>query len=433
MKLFGGRVGGHGRGEKPPAPPGKSAEEAPRGTPSPSAQDMEASSLPLVDWLKRIRFPKPNWRKLRIPLLALGIVLLLAIVGVILYFLWEKPPTEAEPALATPTLRPAVSDYPTPPPPETAPPTPTEFLETPEPTEEVHEVRRRENVYTFVLLAKDQVGASTDTVMVARLDAENNRLDVVSIPRDTLVNVSWGVKKLCTVYGGVRGDMVSFNTYLTDLLGFPVDHYAVVDVSIVERLVNAMGGITYYVPRDMDYDDPDQDLHIHISEGYQYLTGTDTVKVLRYRMGNDGTGYQTGDIGRIGAQHDLLKSVAAQLLQAGNIPHLDQIIEIFRTSVTTDLSANNLAFLAREFLEMDKDNIRFYTAPGHSVGIRGGSYYELELEGWLEIVNEALDPYDAEVTAANLNLLRTLEEGGAISTTGELVPKDSFLNFYELG
>ena len=124
----------------------------------------------------------------------------------------------------------------------------------------------------------------------------------------------------------------------------------------------------------------------------------------------------------------------AQLLRAGSIPHLDQVIQCFAENVETDLSANNLAYLARAFLGMKPENIRFFTAPGHGVGIRGGSYYELEPEPWLEILNDALNPFDAPLTADNLDLLRTAEDNsGAVSTTGELVPLETFLDFYSLG
>ena len=277
--------------------------------------------------------------------------------------------------------------------------------------------------------AYDQLGVSTDVVLVGRLDSENLTLDVVSIPQDTLVNVSWGVKKLNSVMVGERGDPERFVEHLTDLLGFQVDNYVILDIDVVEKLVDCIGGIYFYVPRDMDYDAEDQDLHIHIAKGSQLLLGEDAVKVLRYRMGNDGSGYPNGDLGRIATQQSLLKALASQLLKLKNIPNLEKIQQIIESDVQTDLTANNIAFYVREFLQMKEDAVRFQTAPGKGVSIRGGSYFELDVDGWLAMINESLNPYDTDVTAENLDVLRALGRDGAISTTGELVPLGTFYNY----
>lgn len=406
MKLFGGR---RGRASPPPrskAPPDPPEEKLPLG------ERMRAA-------IKRV------------PRALFGLVALALLAGAAVYFLWARPPETQDAGLASPTVRPAMPERTTPPP-ETPPPPETTEEPEPEPSAAKAEMRRREACYTFLILALDPMGANTDAILAGRLDAERGTLDVVSLPRDTLVNVSWAVKKLNTVYIAEERDMERVLDHVKGLLGFSLDSYAVVDAVAVEKLVNAMGGVTYYVPRSMDYDDVTQDLHIHLSEGYQYLTGSQVVDVLRFREGNNGTGYVDGDLGRIRMQQDLLHSVAEQLLQKGTIPNLETLIEVFRENVTTDLSPNNLAWFAGEFLRMKKENVRFYTAPGNSVSIRGGSYYALELEPWLETLNEALNPYDQDVTPANLDLLRVPAAGDVVSTTGETIPIYDFLNFYAL-
>ena len=180
----------------------------------------------------------------------------------------------------------------------------------------------------------------------------------------------------------------------------------------------------------MDYDDPTQDLHIHISAGYQLLTGENAVKVMRFRMGNDNSGYANGDLGRIATQQDLLKAMVAQFLKLGNIPNLSNALEIIQTYVKTDLTANNIAFLARSFLTMDRENVRFHTLPGTGISIRWGSYLQVNLEEWLPIVNDYLNPFYQEITAENLDILEYVNSTvGATSTTGEVIPIDSFYDF----
>ena len=417
MKLFGGKQSGtHLATPRLPRDPEPQKPEAPA--------PLEAPPDPAAKRRKRRR----------VLLIALCAVLLALLACVGVYLLWEKPPDVKQSGLVYPTVGPAMPEpqRPTPPPPTpTETPPESEAPETPEPTETARTAQRKENCYTFVILAKDQVGANTDVVLVGRLDAGAGLLDIASIPRDTLMNVSWGVKKINTIYVAVNQDMAEFESYLSGILGFTVDAYAVVNIRAVQKLVDTIGGVNFYVPRAMDYDDPTQNLSIHIPEGYQYLSGADVVNVLRFRVGNDGSGYLNGDLGRIETQHELLKSVMASLLKLGNIPNLDKLIEIFIEDVQTDLTASNLAYFAREFLTLREENIRFHTAPGRSIGIRGGSYYELELAGWLDIINSGLNPWDMDVTASNLDLIRC-PDGTVVSTTGETVPLDTFLDFSQL-
>ncbi|MBR6709870.1 MAG: LCP family protein [Clostridia bacterium] len=405
MKLFGGKQSGK---RKKPAPKTPRKKER------------------LLNFLTML-FNSSEWKKIRRGLVIVGCVVVLVLVGIIAYSIWEKPPEQVtdEPA-AVMTPKPAVSDVPIVFPDETPPPSP-EPTETPEPTPEP--VVRREGSYTFLLMANDQLDTNTDTIIVGQIDTENGTLDLVSIPRDTLVNVSWGVKKLSTVLTSERNDIDQFLVHLEKLIGFRVDCYALVDIEAVEKLVDCIGGIYYNVPRDMDYDDPQQDLHIHIPQGYQLLFGEDVVKVLRFRLGNNNSGYVNGDLGRIETQHDLLTTLAAQMLKLGNIPNVDEAIEIFQTHVKTDLTANNIAFFLREFLKIKEENIRFHTLPGEGVGIRGGAYFQLDPEGTLEIINTCLNPYNADFALEDLEILRALGTEGAASTSGEIIPITSFYDF----
>ncbi|MBE6998214.1 MAG: hypothetical protein E7427_08625 [Ruminococcaceae bacterium] len=377
-------------------------------------------------------FHSPVWKKLRVPLIALGCVVLFFLLALLIYNLWERPPeTEADGPRTQPTAAPVVlTPAPTAAVLPAVTPSPTEQPdETPEPTPEPVTSGRRENCYTFVILAYDQMEANTDTILVGRMDTDAGTLDLVNLPRDTLVNVSWGVKKLSTVLASERGDMSAFLEHLGDLVGFTADCYAIVNIQAVEKLVDCIGGVYYNVPRDMDYDDPTQDLYIHIPMGEQHLNGEQAVQVLRYRMGNNGTGYPNGDLGRIATQQDFLKSIAGQFLQLGNIPNLSTAIDIFQSNIQTDLTANNIAFFVREFLKLDKENVRFHTLPGQGATIRGGSYWEVKIDAWVELLNTNLNPYRQEITADNLNILRAAGEEGAVSTTGETVPLESFLDY----
>ena len=433
MKLF-GDTGKHLHAAQKPgrtvAPARQPAEKKPPEQPAAQQAAPERKPFALGEF-----FRSPIWRKLRAPAIVLGCIVLFFLLVLLVYSIWERPPeVSQEGPKVQPTVQPAVETFapetakPLAQPEETAQPG-TEPETTPEPTEEPVATGRKDNCYTFVILANDQFLANTDTILVGRMDTDAGTLDVVHIPRDTLVNVSWGVKKINTVLVNERNDPERFLEHLGNLIGFTPDCYAVVNIRAVEKLVDCIGGVYYNVPRDMDYDDPTQDLHIHIPAGYQLLNGENAVKVLRFRVGNDNSGYANGDLGRIATQQSMLKTIAAQFLTLGNIPNLTSAIEIFQDNVTTNLTANNIAFFVREFLKMGTDSVRFHTMPGTLVSIRGGSYLQVVIDEWVDMVNDYLNPFLHVITADNLNILQDAGALGAVSTTGEELPLTSFFDF----
>ena len=352
--------------------------------------------------------------------IAVCVVLVLAFAAVAGYLAWEKPVDRAGGGLVDPTA-------------ESVPPKASEAPDAEpsvEPTQDPNEgapASLNENMYTFLVVGLDQVSNSTDTIMVGRIDTETHKIDVVSIPRDTMVNVSWGTKRVNTYYSsdlvsggnGIDGLMKG----IRDLVGFDIDCYAVVDLEAFVELVDAIGGVDYDVPIDMYYYDPSQGLNISIPAGMQHLDGETAVKVVRFR-----SGYATADIGRIGTQQDFLMSVASQMLTLGNIPNLPTFIDIFEKYVTTNLSASNISFFARQFLMCKSEDINFHTAPGNGGdSVKGNSYYALYVDEWLEMVNECLNPYDQPVTTANVNILTHSYSSGFYSTTGVIAGgADSF-------
>ena len=352
--------------------------------------------------------------------IAVCVVLVLAFAAVAGYLAWEKPVDRAGGGLVDPTA-------------ESVPPKASEAPDAKpsvEPTQDPNEgapASLNENMYTFLVVGLDQVSNSTDTIMVGRIDTETHKIDVVSIPRDTMVNVSWGTKRVNTYYSsdlvsggnGIDGLMKG----IRDLVGFDIDCYAVVDLEAFVELVDAIGGVDYDVPIDMYYYDPSQGLNISIPAGMQHLDGETAVKVVRFR-----SGYPTADIGRIGTQQDFLMSVASQMLTLGNIPNLPTFIDIFEKYVTTNLSAANISFFARQFLMCKSEDINFHTAPGNGGdSVKGNSYYALYVDEWLEMVNECLNPYDQPVTTANVNILTHSYSSGFYSTTGVIAGgADSF-------
>ncbi len=263
---------------------------------------------------------------------------------------------------------------------------------------------RKEHFYTVLMTGLDDENGGSDTNLLMALDAENGTINVVSLPRDTLLNVSWSVKKLNNAYH--HGGISQTRTEVSRLLGIPVDYYVTVDLRAFVELVDAIDGVDFDIPVDMDYDDPEQDLHIHFKKGPRHLTGQQALEVVRWRQNNDGTGYATADIGRIGTQQAFLTAVAKQTLQVSNLDKIPEMAEIFSTRVETDLKLANLIWIGEQALSMGSDSIAFHTLPGDGAGYyKGGSYYVLDPEGVLELIDTYFNPYRRPLTREDMDIL----------------------------
>ena len=446
-----------------PTPPAEPKQEAePKEAPEPEAQVPEeakpqaqpteeahppkpVSDDPTISWTpekpekgpgtegtKEIRFRTPEEeaeieeiiadyqkKKRRRRIIVLAVLAALVIGGFVLWKSLVKPPEIVQPTAkptAEPTAKPTVKPTVKPEDPEV---TPTEEpVETPPP-----ERMRRENVYTIMLVGRDQGLGNTDTIMVGVFDVDAGTVNVVSIPRDTCANVESDpnkteTKKISGVYS--RADFDGLRDAVSDMVGFPIDCYVSVSVNGFVQLVNTIGGVTFNVPHYMNYDDPTQNLHIHFSAGEQYLDGYDAIKVVRWRQNNDGTNY--GDIDRINTQQEFLKTVFKKCLSLENlVTNLDDYIKIFQEYVKTDLSTGNMTWFAKEILKLKTEDIHFYTMPSnYNDSIGGFSYGTVLVDEWLAMLNESFNPYDQPIELEDVDLIYRDENGTLCATSGEI-------------
>lgn len=328
----------------------------------------------------------------------LGVFAVILIAGYSVYMLWEKAP-EVEPE--APAAIGLIGK--------------NEDLD--EATDAVSPDRNKD-VYTILLVGNDDGNGNTDTIIVGRLDTVDHKMDFVSIPRDTLVNLDWNVRKINAVYAGTANSggvaIDGLKKQIRNLVGFNVDCYAVIDLGVFVDTVDLMGGINFDVPQPLHYEDPNQDLYIHIDSGYQCLNGEQAMGVVRYR-----SGYANGDLGRIEMQQKFLKAAASQFISLGNIPNISKVVDLLSKNMDTDLSAANIAFFLRQALMCKSEDINFHTMPNTPDMVYGLSYTIVELQPWLEMINNCLNPYNAMVTEANIDVV--YKSGGVVmSTSGVL-------------
>lgn len=254
---------------------------------------------------------------------------------------------------------------------------------------------RKDKFYTILVSGCDDGNGNSDTNILLAVDAENNYIHGVSIARDTKAVWDGRNHKINAAFGS--GGIEKLAEVIGDQLGIPVDFTVSVDLKGFVALVDAIGGVDFDVPVDMNYEDPYQDLYIHFSAGMQHLTGEEALKVVRCR-----SVYATQDIGRMETQQKFLKAVAKQTLTLSNVDKIPEFANIFNQYVKTDLTLGNLAWLGTEAISMGADAVSFSTLPGEWDD--SDNFVHLDPDATLEVVNQYLNPYVEDRVMADLNI-----------------------------
>ena len=295
--------------------------------------------------------------------------------------------------------------------------------------------RKSEDFYTVLIMGRDTGGGgNTDTMLLASYDVTDQKATVMSIPRDTMVNVSWDLKKINSVYnwngGGDKGIRAVYKE-IAQLVGFEPDYQIVVEWDAIGEIVDAMGGVYFDVPRDMKYNDPYQDLVIDVKKGYQKLSGEDAMGVIRWRHNNSGGGYPDGDLGRVKTQQAFLKAVVEQLLQLKNVPKFGEFAKVFQRNVETDLSFNELFWFGQQAVlgGLKVENVKFVTMPNKPASCWSRtvknmqSYVVPDAKALLELVNNDLSPFVEPSVLSDLDIMSVNADGSISSTSGYVEDK----------
>ena len=267
--------------------------------------------------------------------------------------------------------------------------------------------KKLENLEPFTVLimgvSEDISVKLTDTIIVASYNPKTQKATLLSIPRDTFVGAN---KNKATSYDKINAlyqtktkekDTSPEKTLaaVNKITGLNITYYVVVSNNALVQLVDAIGGVEYDVPIDMDYDDSSQDLYIHLKKGYQKLNGEQAEWLVRFRHNNNGTSYPSSygnnDLGRMRTQREFLKVVAKQMIQLKNITKIGTFIDIFKENVQTNISNWSLMKDYIPYMvDFDIENIQTETLPGtpSSFGPYNLSYFVYNEKQTKELVNK---------------------------------------------
>lgn len=242
----------------------------------------------------------------------------------------------------------------------------------------------------------------SDTMLLLRFHPDTKKMVVLSIPRDTQIDLAgYGIGKI-NAANSVGGPALSAKA-VSDLLGgVGIDRYVRVNVQGVEKLIDALGGVTVYVPKDMKYQDDSQHLYINLKAGKRHLNGNQALQLLRYRYD------ENGDIGRIQRQQMVMRSLMEQALNPTTIARLPKILSVIQSHIDTNLTVEELFALVGYANQLDRSNVKMLMVPGNFNGTG-----EHEISYWLPDYNriqslmaEYFDLGVGSLAAAEPNYLR---------------------------
>lgn len=259
----------------------------------------------------------------------------------------------------------------------------------------LYQNQRKTDFYNILVFGSDAVGENTDTILLVSLDAANKKINILHIPRDTLILDSDGkaTRKINSAFG--EGGQEKLKNEVKKLLGVEIDKHIHITTKGFREVVDEIGGVSLDVPMNMDYEDPEQDLYIHIKKGQQVLDGKSSEGFVRYRYG-----YVEGDLGRIKAQNIWLSAFIKALLTPSNIAKLPQLVKIAFDNIKTEMTVDELVYLALQASTIGTDKMTFFTLPGEPRESDFG-VYKTET---IELINKNFNVYNQNIEPSKFNI-----------------------------
>ena len=260
--------------------------------------------------------------------------------------------------------------------------------------------QRKEKTATILLCGTDKDGTRTDTMMLLYLDGAENRVGLLSLPRDTLTRTSEGKRaKLNSAYGrngcGEEGMEWTLN-YVQDIIGYRPDGYILVDMELVPKIVDLMGGVNVHLDHHIRVET--DGVEVYVPKGDQHLDGEEVLATLRYRYG-----YANADLGRVQVQRMVITECMKQWVNPLKLMKLPAALELIEEESLTDLTAGNFLWIGKTILG-SMDHMTSDTLPGYADMRGGASYFILYPEKVADLINESYNPYTVDIDAGDLDI-----------------------------
>lgn len=265
-----------------------------------------------------------------------------------------------------------------------------------------------------LLIGFDKTGGLTDVIMVGHIDPANNKVSIISIPRDLEIYFTDDefnhIKKnnpnnqvlhckLNNIYSLIGWDeraLQDVREVVEVITGLEMDYMMTIDTSGFGEMVDMVGGVEFYVPQRMYYNDPYQDLHIDLYEGLQVLDGDKAEQLVRYRKD-----YERGDLQRIEIQQQFMSAFVDKAVGSRDFGQITQLIQKGFELVDTDFGAIVVMEYAEFFFELELEHIlssdNMMTIPSYGEKVDGVWFQFFELEEARKAVKDLIEDVDEPI------------------------------------
>ncbi|WP_424407737.1 LCP family protein [Microcoleus sp.] len=217
----------------------------------------------------------------------------------------------------------------------------------------------------------------SDTILVFHLDPRDKSISLISVPRDTKVQIP-GIRFSKINEANARGGAALAARLVSTILNnVTIERYVRVSNGAFRELIDLLGGVEVFVPRAMSYTDTAQKLKINLAQGWQTLDGEQAEQFARFR--NDGL----GDIGRIQRQQSLIQAIRNRFTSPSVLVRLPEIVRLMQKYVDTNLNFEEILTLTNFGLQLERDSFKMVMLPGRSSSGQGDlrSYWILDVAG----------------------------------------------------
>jgi len=217
----------------------------------------------------------------------------------------------------------------------------------------------------LLVVGLDNVEGShrTDTILVIHISPTDKKVNVVSIPRDTIMNVPGiGLTKVnhAFAYGGIGLSRIT----LEDFFGIKIPFTVVINIDGLAKVIDTLGGLTIDVEKRMYYVDYAGGLFVDLYPGIQHLNGRQALGYVRFRHDS------SGDMGRILRQQKFMQALARKIITKKDVLSAPKVIISLLSNINTNMSVRQVLGLSLAMRQsFDIGNIEMTSIPGDSIMI----------------------------------------------------------------
>ena len=254
----------------------------------------------------------------------------------------------------------------------------------------------------------------TDTIMVLNYNPKSKKMQIVSVPRDTLINVNGKNAKINAAFA--IGGYSRVKKEVENLLNVNINYIMKIDYNAFRELIDSIGGVKMKIERNMIYDDEGQNLHINFKAGETVkLDGEKAEEFFRWRKNNDGSGFENGDLDRIENQQNFISKVVDKCTNPLILLRTPKIIMALGNNVETNMPATKILSYGLKFVRLSKDKLTMTTAAGTPKTINGESYLIFDKSSNKELITSLSSSGEVLVDTSKDNIRIKILNGTKIS------------------